>query len=86
VLLRVILPLIRPGTIAGASLVFLTVMKELPATLLLAPIGFKTRATEGWSAISEAFFARAAAPSVLIVLLSSLLMALLMLREGRSSD
>jgi len=83
VLLRVIAPLIRPGTIAGASLVFLTVMKELPVTLLLAPIGFKTLATEVWSAVSEAFFARAAAPALLIVLLSSLPMALFMLREKR---
>jgi iron(III) transport system permease protein len=83
VLLRVTAPLIRPGAVAGASLVFLTAMKELPATLLLAPTGYKTLATEVWSAVSEAFFARAAAPALLIVLLSSVPMALFILREER---
>lgn len=75
------LPLLRPGLVAGASLVFLTAMKELPATLILAPIGFTTLATSVWSAVSEAFFARAAAPALLIVLLSSLPMAFFILRE-----
>jgi len=76
-------PLIRPGFTAGAALVFLTAMKELPATLILAPIGFQTLATAVWSAVSEAFFARAAAPALLIVLLSSVPMALITLREHR---
>ncbi|WP_205703834.1 iron ABC transporter permease [Candidatus Chloroploca sp. Khr17] len=83
VFLRVTAPLMRPGLLAGASLVFLTAMKELPATLLLAPLGFRSLATEIWSAVSEAFFARAAAPALLIVLLSSVPMALLSLRERR---
>lgn len=83
VLLTITLPLMRPGVVAGASLVFLTVMKELPATLILAPIGFKTLATSVWSAVSEAFFAQAAAPALLIVLLSSLPMALVMLHEQK---
>jgi len=75
------LPLLRPGLSAGASLVFLTTIKELPATLLLAPIGFKTLATAVWSAVAEAFFAAAAAPALLIVLLSSLPMTFFILRE-----
>jgi iron(III) transport system permease protein len=79
-------PLIRPGVVAGAPLVFLTVMKELPATLILAPIGFGTLATAVWSAVSEAFFARAAAPALLIVLLSSVPMALFTLREQRENQ
>lgn len=77
------LPLLRPGLVAGASLVFLTAMKELPATLILAPIGFKTLATAVWSAVSEAFFAQAAAPALLIVLMSSLPMTFFILREQR---
>lgn len=76
-------PLIRPGIIAGASLVFLTAMKELPATLLLAPLGMRTLATEVWTAVSEAYFARAAAPALLIILCSSLPLALLAAREQR---
>ncbi len=79
----VTLPLLRPGLLAGMSLVFLTAMKELPATLLLAPIGFKTLAIAVWSSVSEAFFAAAAAPALFIVLASSLPMALNILREER---
>ena len=37
-----------PRVLAGAALVFLSAMKELPATLLLRPIGFDTLATEIW--------------------------------------
>ena len=46
---RVTVPLARSGVLAGAALVFLSAMKELPATLLLRPIGFDTLATEIWS-------------------------------------
>jgi len=81
VFLTITLPLLRPGLLAGASMVFLTAMKELPATLLLAPLGFKTLATAVWSAVSEAFFAEAAAPALLLILLSSLPMTVLILRE-----
>ena len=52
-------PLMLPGLAAGAGLVLLSTMKELPATLLLAPIGFDTLATRIWSATESAFFARA---------------------------
>ena len=83
VFFQITLPLIRPGIIAGASLVFLTAMKELPATLLLAPIGVRTLATEVWTAVSEAYFARAAAPALLLILCSSLPLALLSVREQK---
>lgn len=76
-------PLIRPGIVAGAGLVFLTAMKELPATLLLAPIGVRTLATEVWTAVSEAYFARAAAPALLLIVCSSVPLALLAAREQR---
>lgn len=80
---RVTLPLAGPGVAAGLALVFLTVMKELPATLLLAPTEFSTLATEVWSAANAAFFARAAIPALGLVLLSSLPLAVLVLRERR---
>jgi iron(III) transport system permease protein len=83
VFLTITVPLIRPGLVAGASLVFLTAMKELPTTLILAPIGFRTLATDVWSAVSEAFFARAAAPALLLVLLSSVPLAWFTLRDYR---
>ncbi len=82
-LLTVTLPLIRPGILTGVALVFLTTMKELPATLLLSPIGFKTLATSVWSATSEAFFARAAVPALILIVLSSVPMALLVIRQRR---
>jgi iron(III) transport system permease protein len=68
---RITLPQILPGVASGGTLVFLTVMKELPVTLLLSPIGFETLATQVWSATSEAFFARAALPALAIVAISA---------------
>lgn len=84
VLATITLPLVRPGLLAGFALVFLTTMKELPATLLLSPIGFKTLATTIWTATSEGFFAAAAAPALLLVLVSGLSMALVVRSEGRA--
>ncbi len=71
----------RSGILAGAALVFLTTMKELPATLLLSPIGYDTLATSIWNATSEAFFARAAAPALLLILVSAIPMYFLTIRE-----
>ena len=80
----VTVPLMAPGLLMGGALVFLITMKELPATLILGPLGFKTLATAVWSASEEAFFARAAAPALAIILLSSVPMAILSLR-GRGA-
>lgn len=83
VLVEVTAPLVRPGMLAGAALVFLTAMKELPVTIMLAPLGFPTLATEIWSATEGAFFAKAAMPTLLLLLLSSVPLAfLLRRREG----
>lgn len=84
VMIRVTLPLMRSGVLMGAALVFLLTMKELPATLILGPLGFQTLATSVWSASTEAFFARAAAPALMIILTSSIPMTLLVLREKRT--
>jgi iron(III) transport system permease protein len=81
VLATVTAPLAGSGILAGAALVFLTTMKELPATLLLSPTGFETLATRIWSATSEAFYARAAAPALLLIVLSAVPMYLLITRE-----
>lgn len=78
---RVVLPLARPGVLAGAALVFLTIMKELPATLLLAPTGYSTLATQVWSATSEALFGRAAGPALALIVLASVPMMFLVLRD-----
>jgi iron(III) transport system permease protein len=78
VTLRVTFPLIRSGLLSGGALVFLTAMKELPTTLLLGPIGFKTLATATWTATGEGFFARAAAPSLLIIGVSAISMIVIL--------
>jgi len=76
-------PLLRPGLSTGLALVFLTGMKELPATLLLAPTEFYTLATRIWSATEEAFFARAAAPSLLLVLVSAIAVWIILTQEEK---
>ncbi len=80
---HVTLPLIRPGVLAGAGLVFLMVMKELPATLLLGPVGFKTLATTLWTATGDARFAEAAVPALLLILVAAVPMAFIGGAEGR---
>ena len=67
VLRTVTLPLTAPGVGAGAALVFLTCMKELPATLLLRPTGMDTLATELWTHTSVAAYAAAAPYAALLV-------------------
>ncbi|MCH8816936.1 MAG: iron ABC transporter permease [Chloroflexi bacterium] len=79
--LTITVPLVRPGLAAAGIMVFLLTMKELPATLILGPFESRTLATSIWSAAEEAFFARAAAPSLLLVLASAIPMTFLVLRE-----
>jgi iron(III) transport system permease protein len=68
---RVTLPLLGPGIGAGAALVFLAVVTELTATLLLAPTGTTTLATAFWSASSALEYGAAAPYAVVMVLLSA---------------
>jgi iron(III) transport system permease protein len=82
VLLRVTLPLARPGVLAGAALVFLSAMKELPATLLLRPIGFDTLATEIWTATSVAAYSDAAPAALLLIAVSAPFVYVLAARRG----
>jgi iron(III) transport system permease protein len=75
-------PLARSGFAAGAALVFLSTMKELPATLLLRPIGFDTLATEVWKYTQIASYSRAAPPALLLIALSAPLVWVLAARRG----
>tara|TARA_B100001123_G_scaffold44792_1_gene45880 strand:+ start:6281 stop:6865 length:585 start_codon:yes stop_codon:yes gene_type:complete len=79
---RISMPLLRPGIAAAAALVFLSVMKELPATLLLGPTGFSTLATSIWAFTDEAMFAPAGPPALLLLALASLPMYFLLPRLG----
>ncbi len=77
---RVDVPLMRPGLVAGGGLVMLATLKELPATLLLAPIGFSTLATEIWGGFGEGFYAETGVASLLLIAVSASLTWLLVLR------
>ncbi|HUH16871.1 MAG TPA: iron ABC transporter permease [Methylomirabilota bacterium] len=81
VLRDVTLPVMRPGLMAGGALVFLTAMKELPTTILLAPTGFDTLAVRIWSATSEGFFARAAAPALLMMVVAAVSLSVVLRSE-----
>jgi iron(III) transport system permease protein len=84
VLRRITIPLARPGILAGAALVLLTVMKELPATILLRPTGMETLATELWTRTSVADYAGAAPYALVLVIAAAIPAALLTLaRESR---
>lgn len=76
--LGITLPLMRSGWVAGMALVFLTALKELPTTLLLAPPDYDTLAVRIWSASSELFYARAAAPALVLLLISALSMVFIL--------
>jgi iron(III) transport system permease protein len=51
--------------------VFLHVIKELPITLLLAPIGFETLATDIWRQVSFGFYEASASPALLLLLIAA---------------
>jgi iron(III) transport system permease protein len=81
---RVTIPLIARGLGAGAALVFLAAVTELTATLLLAPIGTATLATEFWSNTASIAYGAAAPYAALMVLISAPATYLLT-REARNS-
>lgn len=68
ILWRIHLPLIAPGIFAGAALVFVDVMKELPITVMLRPFGYDTLAVWVWQMAAESMWSGAAIPAVIIVL------------------
>ena len=70
VLRRVHLPLLRPAVITGLLLVFIDVMKELPATLILRPFNFETLATWVYRFASDERLAQASTAALVIVLMS----------------
>jgi len=68
---QVTLPLALPGVMAGTALVFLSAMKELPATLLLRPTGMDTLATQLWTETGSGSYAAAAPYAALLMLLAA---------------
>jgi iron(III) transport system permease protein len=71
------MPLAVPGAVAGFALVFLTIVKELPATLLLSPPGYQTLAGVTWNASRDAFYGSAALPALILIALAAAPIAVL---------
>jgi iron(III) transport system permease protein len=84
-LARVTIPITTPGILAGAALVFISVIKELPATLLLRPTGFETLAIRIWSSTGEGFYTRASAASLALLAVSIVPLLVLTRRDLAST-
>ncbi|MFV9506500.1 MAG: ABC transporter permease [Oscillochloridaceae bacterium umkhey_bin13] len=78
---RVHTPLVRAGLLAGALLVFVDVMKELPVTLMLRPFGMDTLAIWTYMLAAESFWQAAAFPALIIVT-AGVLPVVLLVRAG----
>jgi iron(III) transport system permease protein len=68
--LRITAPLLRPGILAGFALVFISTLKELPITLLLAQPGKFYLTQNIWNLIDEAEYSLVAAPALLLLAIS----------------
>lgn len=84
VLRRVHLPLLRPAVLSGLLLVFIDVMKELPATLILRPFNFETLATRVYRLASDERLSEASTAAVIIVALGLLPTIWLLFLEQRN--
>tara|TARA_B100000700_G_scaffold143290_1_gene159271 strand:+ start:357 stop:1859 length:1503 start_codon:yes stop_codon:yes gene_type:complete len=83
---RVTLPQVSKGITAGAALVFLETMRELPATLLLGPTGFDTLATYLWRVYEAGYFGRAAIPGLLLIFTSIIVLLIMLYTEDIAAD
>jgi iron(III) transport system permease protein len=85
VLAEVHVPLLWPGILTGALMVMVEVMKELPATALLRPLGGDTLAVTVWEATKDSRYDVAALPALLIVVVGLLpvIMLVRLLRSDR---
>jgi iron(III) transport system permease protein len=86
VALRVELPLMRAGLMAAAALVAIDSMKELPVTLLLRPFGADTLSVWVWQATSESLWVQAAVPSLAIVAVGLIPVAMLLRAIDRGAE
>ena len=83
ILWRVSIPLLRTGLLSASLLVFIEVMKEMPATLLLRPFGWDTLATRIFEMTSEGQWERAALPALTLVL-AGLIPVVMLVRRSSS--
>jgi iron(III) transport system permease protein len=71
VLLRVTVPLIAPGLVSAFSLVFLSAVTELTATLVLVPTGTQTLSTQFWAYQTNTSYGAAAPYAAMIVAIAA---------------
>ncbi len=83
VLWRIYLPILRPSLLTAALLVFVDIMKEMPATLLLRPFDWDTLAIRIFELTSEGEWERAALPALTLVLVGLIPVILLVRRSGK---
>ena len=81
---RVHIPILRGSLLTAVLLVFVDVLKELPATLLLRPFNFNTLAVRTYELANEERLAEAAVPALTIVLVSIIPVILLSKSMARS--
>lgn len=79
---RVTLPVIRGGLASAWVLVFIDILKELPATLILRPTGFDTLPVRIWLEASEEML-RQAAPAALMLVVATLPALIVLMRGER---
>ncbi|HLR13230.1 MAG TPA: iron ABC transporter permease [Burkholderiaceae bacterium] len=82
IFMKIILPLLWSGVGAGFALVFMKVMTELTATLILRPTGVDTLATKVWEHTNEVQYAASAPYAILLILISGLPVYLLTMRQA----
>ncbi len=86
ILFRIHAPLLRPAILAGALLVFVDCMKELPATLLLRPFDFETLATHIYAEAARGTYEDGAIAALAIVAVSLLPVAVVGLSGRREQS
>jgi len=84
ILRRLSIPMLRTGLVSALLLVFVEVMKEMPATLLLRPFGWTTLATRIFELTSEGEWERAALPALTLVAVGLIPVALLVRRSAQA--
>jgi iron(III) transport system permease protein len=82
---RVTLPLIAPGLGAGAALVFISIVTELTATLMLAPIGTETLVMRFWTFEETLSFGQASPFAAMMVIVSAPMTYLLTRQVARAA-
>ena len=83
---RVHLPLARSGVAVATTLVLIDAIKELPLVLLLRPFGFSTLSVWVYELANENFFAQAAVPALIIVVVALVPVAITFARRDDARD